>query len=127
MRALSQWFASNHGTYRGWIRLELARLEQGVGLLRSVRQIDWTGTSRLVFVCQGNIMRSAYAEACARRAGMATASFGLATTTGLPADPLAIRTAEELGTDLSSHRTTSVRDFQLQPGDVLRGRPDFCV
>lgn len=74
---------------------------------------------RLVFVCTGNICRSAYAEAVARAHGLPAISAGIATTPGLPANPQAIAEARNRGIDLSGHRTTAWQDIGLQPGDVV--------
>ena len=40
-------------------------------------QIKWEDVDRLVFVCTGNICRSAYAEYKARSLGMSATSFGI--------------------------------------------------
>ncbi|WP_111641464.1 glycosyltransferase [Marinimicrobium alkaliphilum] len=74
---------------------------------------------RVVFVCKGNICRSAAAEAVFRASSdIPTASVGLDTQTGHPADPRINRIANAAGLDMSHHRTTAARDFQPQPGDL---------
>jgi protein-tyrosine phosphatase len=50
---------------------------------------------------------------------MSTRSFGLATSTGVPAHPLAIETGRKFGVDLSQHRTTDLEDFEFKDGDLL--------
>lgn len=74
---------------------------------------------RLVFVCTGNICRSAYAEALARSLGLEAVSAGVRTTPGLPANPQAILEARARGLDLSSHRTRAWSDVALRPGDLV--------
>lgn len=74
---------------------------------------------RLVFVCTGNICRSAYAEAVARARGIAAVSCGIDTQTGKPADSMAVARAGARGIDLSTHHTTAWPDFELAHGDLL--------
>jgi len=63
---------------------------------------------RVVFVCAGNICRSPYAEAVARRdcavAGVEFASAGLSALSGNRATAEALAVASERGVDLSGHR-----------------------
>lgn len=108
----------NFGTFRGLIRLALAHGEVALGRDGSLPP-DPAAVRRLVFVCHGNICRSAMADVAAREAGMRAASFGLSTSSGKGAHPPAIDAARALGFDLSAHRTTRVEDFAAQPGDLL--------
>jgi protein-tyrosine phosphatase len=106
------------GTLRGAVRLALSYGEVAVGQAGIV-QPDRQSVRRLVFVCHGNICRSAFADVVARRAGMQTASFGLSTDAGKCAHPPAIAAAAQLGFDLSAHRTTRASDFVAEAGDLL--------
>jgi protein-tyrosine phosphatase len=108
-----------YGTHRGLVRLWLAQAEALVGRLEAFRNPDWSRVARLVFVCQGNICRSAYAGLLARNAGMPAASFGLAASTGRAADPLARHVARARGLDLEGHRATDISDFQIRDDDLL--------
>jgi protein-tyrosine-phosphatase len=76
----------------------------------------------VLFVCSGNICRSPMAAACLRdRAarhgprGLVVDSAGLLGITGAPASPPAIAALDELGLDLSTHRSRGVA-----PADALR-------
>jgi protein-tyrosine phosphatase len=113
-------FASRFGTWRGALRLALAHAELVSGQAAVVKP-DPAQVRRLVFVCHGNICRSAYADGLARRAGMNVASFGLSTSSGNRAWPLVAERALARGLDLSEHRTTRVQDFVPLPGDYLLG------
>ncbi len=73
----------------------------------------------MVFVCHGNICRSAFAEAAARDLGLNAASFGLSTSSGKSAHPPAAEIAAQLGHPLSAHQTTRLEDFVLKEGDYL--------
>lgn len=89
---------------------------------------------RVLFVCQGNICRSAYAEAALRRAlaedadpsgaprgsaAVEVASAGLETREGGPADPAAVRVAASRGVDLGAHRTRPLRRELLAAADLV--------
>lgn len=95
------------------------RLALSYGQTLSVRPADLAKVQRLVFVCHGNICRSAFADVLARDLGMDAASFGLSTSTGLPAHQPIVEAARQRGTDLGGHRTTRVEDFEPHPGDLL--------
>ena len=107
------------GTYRGLIRLGLAHIEYASGRLRHFKCHDLSHVTRLVFVCQGNICRSSFADHLARSLGVPSTSFGLSTTTGMPADPTAMKISPQFGVDLVSHQVTDIEDFQFYQGDLL--------
>lgn len=109
---------SRFGTFRGLVRLALSYPQLMLGRSASLAP-DPAEVRRLVFVCQGNICRSAFADVVARRAGLHAASFGLSTTTGRPAHEPAIVAARALGHDLSNHKAVDLADYQPLPGDLL--------
>ena len=106
------------GTVRGLVRLALSYpqliLRRAVSLPPDPAQVR-----RLVFVCQGNICRSAFAQAVARQAGYNAVSIGLSAATGRPAHGPAIAAAHALGHDLSAHQATDRADYDPLPGDLL--------
>ncbi|WP_298399987.1 phosphotyrosine protein phosphatase [Sphingobium sp.] len=109
---------SRFGTFRGLVRLALSYPQMALGRSASVAA-DPAKVRRLVFVCQGNICRSAFADIVARRAGANSASFGLSTTTGRAAHGPAIVAAQSLGHDLSDHVAIDLQDYVPQDGDLL--------
>lgn len=109
---------SHFGTFRGLVRLILSYPQLVLGRSASVSP-DPTAVQRLVFVCQGNICRSAFADVVARRAGLNSASFGLSTTTGRPAHGPAIIAGQILGHDMSMHKAIDLHDYVPQEGDLL--------
>jgi protein-tyrosine phosphatase len=118
---VQQWIRDNYGTFRGLVRLVLANAEHHLGRLKpfdrrgeALRSYD-----RLVFVCQGNICRSAYADAKARDMGLPSASLGLSTASGQPAFRLTREAAERRGIDMSRHSATDISDFAFAPKDLL--------
>jgi protein-tyrosine phosphatase len=120
--ASSRWLRfvqSRHGTTRGWVRSVLADGEYLLGRLERFTHPRPERVRRLVFVCLGNINRSAFAAAVAAQRGAAVVSIGLSTTTGAPATPMAQQCATDFGLDLSSHRATDLGDYRFEEGDLL--------
>jgi len=109
----------NYGTFRGFVRLLLGELEFVAGRLRAFTTLKPDQVSRLVFVCLGNINRSAFADVVARSQGVRVASIGLATTTGAPAFEKAIEFAPLFGQELVDHRATDFSDYVFERGDLL--------
>jgi protein-tyrosine phosphatase len=90
-----------------------------MGSYHEYHNVDWASVERLVFVCKGNICRSAFAEAVARSLGIEAISCGLQTIENAPANAEAIRTAKKMGIDLSMHRTTPIMYLELKKTDLL--------
>ncbi len=109
----------NHGTWRGAVRVLLGELEYLLGRLTAQTRLPAERPRRLVFVCLGNINRSAFAEQVARQLGEPCCSIGLSTRTGAPATPQALATAPHLGLSLTEHRATDFGDYRYQAGDLL--------
>lgn len=78
---------------------------------------------RLVFVCHGNIMRSAFAAEIARDAQPALAArivgAGTHATTGRPAQDSALRVAPAFGVSLHGHTATSLEVAAIAAHDVV--------
>lgn len=130
------------GTFRGLVRLSLAYAELAVGRLTQFGRPEPGTVRRLVFVCQGNICRSAFGGKLATELGLPTASLGLSTTTGAGSPPEALASARRQGVDLTDHRAIDWSDFQIRSGDLflvmeirqahevrrrLKGRTDVAV
>jgi protein-tyrosine phosphatase len=107
------------GTWRGLIRLLLAYAELTVGRLDIFRVKNHESVRRLVFVCLGNICRSAFAEQIAIEQGLPVASVGLSTTTGASSPTEAVESAGRQGVDLCGHRAMDWKDFKILPGDLF--------
>ena len=67
---LNGWLRDNYGSRRGFVRTWWHRLRYLLGGYRAYRQVDWNSVERLVFVCKGNICRSAYAGALVTSRGL---------------------------------------------------------
>jgi protein-tyrosine phosphatase len=107
------------GTWRGLLRLFLGYAEMMSGRLRVFRTHRPDAVQRVVFVCLGNICRSAFAERVANDLGLSAVSLGLSTTTGAASPPDAIESASRQGIDLTDHRAVDWCDFKVLPGDVF--------
>lgn len=101
------------------MRLWLSLLAQARGDYRVFQRPHWGRVKRLVFVCRGNICRSAYAEARARALGVPSASFGLRAVDGANADADAQRAAARRGLSLAGHRARDAAAYASVSGDLL--------
>ena len=113
------WLDDNYGSWRGFVRTWWGHFRYLLGGYQAYRKVDWGSVERLVFVCKGNICRSAYAEALAKSLGINAVSCGLNTKDGLPADDSAIQAAIRRGIDLSKHRTMRIETLDLRKNDLL--------
>lgn len=111
--------ARYYGSRRGFVRTFWHRLRNLLGKYRNYQLIDWSSIDRLVFICKGNICRSAYAEAVARSLGIDAISCGLDTIEDAPANENAILTAKSMGLDMEGHRTKPIMYVVLRKTDLL--------
>lgn len=116
---MKAWIDSNFGTWRGLLRASLAYLELITGRLRTFNLNQPETVRRVVFVCYGNICRSAFAHHEALQYGLNVASLGLSTSTGGRSPAQAIASAARARVDLQTHRATSWPDFAVQSGDLF--------
>ena len=115
---MPQLIDSRFGTTRGFLRLLLSYPQHWAGIDVLV-PVDMGSVRRFVFVCRGNISRSAYAEVAARSRGLAAVSCGVSAAQGREADSAAIQVASRGGLNLSGHRATEAGRFKAEPGDLL--------
>jgi protein-tyrosine-phosphatase len=106
----------------------LARLRHRRRMRRVARQPDQlaarvVAARTIVFVCLGNIIRSAFAAGLLRaRAGgpdLQIRSAGLDAATDHLADPTAVHCARRFDVDLSAHRTRRVDRAAVEEADLL--------
>lgn len=108
-----------YGRKIGYLKLLCCRISDVLGQYREYHNICWSEVRRLVFVCHGNICRSAYAEARARNLSLNAVSAGLGARQDGLADKKAIGVAAERNIDMRAHRTTRVADLELRNGDLV--------
>jgi protein-tyrosine phosphatase len=116
---MTTWINRTFGTWRGLVRLLLADAELATGRLRPFMLQRPDAVRRVVFVCHGNICRSAYAHHIAVECGLPVASLGLSTNTGGVSPKSALEAAARRRVDMSAHRATDWKDFGAQPGDLF--------
>jgi protein-tyrosine phosphatase len=78
----------------------------------------------ILFVCLGNIIRSAFAAELLRSRGLGRpelriSSAGLDAVPDEPAHPTAVQCARRFGVDLSAHRTRRLHRSDIEEADVL--------
>jgi len=116
---INRWLADHYGSRSGYVRTYWYRIRYFLGNYRDCKQVDWPSVERLVFVCKGNICRSAYAEAVAKSLGVDSVSCGVDTRKDFPANDDAIRAAEEKGMNLREHRTTPIQLLDIRDSDLF--------
>jgi peptidoglycan/xylan/chitin deacetylase (PgdA/CDA1 family)/protein-tyrosine-phosphatase len=90
------------------------------GDYQSYLDINFSDVRRVVFFCQGNINRSAIAQAYFKlNSSLECASFGLDTQDQYPPSVSTLRWAKKYKLDLLNHKTKKVEDFKFLPGDLL--------
>ncbi|PTY38361.1 hypothetical protein BGP77_12625 [Saccharospirillum sp. MSK14-1] len=118
---LQQKMLNTFGSKKGFIKHIYYHFAYLIGFEFGSR-IKFVGNvERLVFVCKGNICRSAFAELITRtKYDIPVASFGLETNSGYVSElNNFLEVVYECGFDLSKHRTTSIEDFKIFEGDLF--------
>lgn len=113
------WIARQYGSRRGLVKTIWHQLLENLRIYRHYNNIDWASVDRLVFVCKGNICRSAYAEVVARSLGIEAISCGIDAIENAPADADAITMAKKLGFDLEDHVSKPIMYLILKKTDLL--------
>ena len=116
---LTQWINDHHGSRRGLLNTYKHRTLYYLGKYNQYKAVDWAQVRRLVFVCKGNVCRSAFAEAVARNLNIAAISCGLDTHDGKPANPKAILAAKKRGLGLDQHQTQKITSIKAKSGDLF--------
>ncbi|WP_347330102.1 hypothetical protein [Marinimicrobium locisalis] len=109
------------GSKRGLLRTAQHYALRVAGKYKAYQEVDFSLVHRIVFVCSGNICRSALAEVVAKNLGLKAESFGLHCRGGDPADPRAVAYADRIGLSLANHVTKNINEYQQRRGDLLVG------
>lgn len=110
-----------YGSKRGVLEYYKARAGMLLGQFGPFSAIDFARVERLVFVCKGNICRSAYADAYGRRLGLTCDSAGIEASPGALANERVATLAATRDLDLSAHRTRRLNQQHYTAGDLLIG------
>lgn len=108
-----------YGGRRLFLRHLLASFETRMPWWHRFQQVEWRRVERLVFICRGNICRSAYAAAKARALGVPSQSGGLQAKSGCPANGEARRHAAARGLSLEAHTTKGLEELAIGTGDLV--------
>lgn len=114
-------YVAEYGSKRGALAFYKARLAMLTGHYRRYQQINFARVERLVFVCKGNICRSAFADVYGRQLGLNCASGGIDTRGGDPANERVMALALQRGIDMGEHRTQRLGQLVLGSNDLLIG------
>lgn len=112
------WINGRYASRRGFINTKWYQLQYRMGRYQQYK-VPLSSIERLVFVCTGNICRSAFAEAVAKSMGMKAISVGVHAIEGAVAAEQTIYTAQMMGYDLSNHRSTPVMYPTYSKSDLL--------
>jgi protein-tyrosine phosphatase len=116
---LFDFIKSRYGGKKAFLRYAIYGLQNVVlgrykKFSRLPSQID-----RVVFVCKGNICRSALAEWVFKSlSDVPCCSLGVDTTSGENANERISQLANSIGVDLAAHKTTAIDDFVPNPKDL---------
>lgn len=119
MAANTSWVNRRYGRKIGFLSHLRANAGLYAGSYRDYTTLDWTAVDRLIFICRGNICRSAYAHALALKQGLSATSAGLNATSGTPANDAGVRLAAQRGVDLSPHRSKRLDELSVTDGDLF--------
>ncbi|MCG5533865.1 ATP-grasp domain-containing protein [Halorhodospira sp. 9621] len=114
------WFATMLAEHGGeaWQRYQQLRPRRGLQVLRLASQ-----ARRVLFICHGNINRSAVAQRLMEHRGehleVTTESAGLLARGERPADPVMVAIAAEHGLDLGGWRSRTVTAEQMERADLV--------
>ena len=114
-----QFLIDKYGSRRGVISTYWHKFLNFIGYYRKYSKVDWASIDRLVFVCKGNICRSAYAEVIATSLGLSSISCGVSTKDNVSANEDAIKVADSRGVSLKKHKTSRLTSVELRPTDLL--------
>lgn len=119
-RAESKNLFASHGGKRALIaQLATAFRCSMIAHRRFVRTFELYPSPRLVFICDGNICRSPFAQQVARSNGLPADSMGIRADPGMRANELAVATGLKMGFDLSEHVAKRFDPQLIGDGDLV--------
>lgn len=117
----------NYGSRHGLLQLMVAWVRMSGGGYHALQEIDFSRVRRLVFVCKGNICRSAYAEAWARQLDISATSCGIEAIAGAAANERVRRIGEVRGVSLATHASRPLSTQVFSGHDLLVGMEAWHV
>lgn len=120
MNHISKYIGDVYGSKRGFLRHLACLVQDKLFNSYSKNKKLPGGVSRVVFVCKGNVCRSAVAEWSFKlNSGIDCCSVGLETTTGNSANDRIRDISRGYGISLDEHVTTDINDFSHLKGDLF--------
>lgn len=108
------------GLKTGLVKYFYYSLLTKLGFFARYKKINWGKVKRLVFVCQGNICRSPFAEYYARnKKNIETTSFGIDSDGKSSADPDALATAKLFSIEIETHISKKQNDISFSSHDLI--------
>ena len=114
-----KFFHDRYGGKRAWIAHLRWKAAWRLGRLDRFRHFCHHRIERIVFICAGNICRSAYAHAKAVDLGISSESCGINVGSAYRADPFATIEAARRSIDLSEHSPKSVFSVEFRDSDLV--------
>jgi len=108
-----------YGSRKGMIYNCLYKILYHFGYYKRFETVDWQSVKRLVFVCKGNVCRSAYANILAQSQNIESISCGLDAIDDAYANDMAINVSRKHGYDLSVHRSRALTSIDIRKTDLL--------
>jgi len=116
---LDRWLKNNYGSKRGFVYDYYCRVQNLFNTFKKYDHQDLSAVERVVFICKGNVCRSAYAEAFAKTLNLNTISCGIDANDSASANKKAIATAKLRNIDLDRHKTTPILKVDFKKNDLL--------
>lgn len=116
---LDKWLKNNYGSKRGFVFDYYCRVQNLFNRFKKNDHQDLSTVERIVFICKGNVCRSAYAEAFAKTLNLNVISCGIDARESAPANKKAIAVAKQRNIDLESHKTTPLLSVDFKKNDLL--------
>jgi protein-tyrosine phosphatase len=110
-----------YGGKKALLKYIYYRLLYLCGTFKKFSVPEWHKVNRLVFICMGNINRSAYAEFKAKSIGIESISYGIDADEKKGASPNATQNAADRNIDLGTHQCRSMAHMKLRSGDLVLG------
>lgn len=116
---INLWFENKYGSKRGFLKTYWYQFNCMLGRYNHYQQVDWSKIKRLVFVCKGNVCRSAFAEQVAKSLDIESISCGIRAIENAHANEQAVLAARKMGYNLSQHKTTPLMYPVLTSSDLI--------
>ncbi|WP_334013432.1 arsenate-mycothiol transferase ArsC [Alteromonas sp. S167] len=111
--------ADKFGSKKGFCRFLLFGGLQFFGAFNKFKPKNIEKTKRLIFVCSGNICRSALGHLIAEKEKFPSDSFGLHCRGNDPAFDKTVAYGLERNLEVTEHRSKNIREYKPMAGDLL--------